>query len=64
MSLRSSPLLILQAGGTTVFSYLFFNKLNRVIKNWYSKEVWKTAIQRRKRKYYAGIGFHNLSPEI
>jgi len=29
MSLRSSPLLILQAGGTTVFSYLFFNKFKK-----------------------------------
>jgi hypothetical protein len=29
MNLRSSPLLILQAGGTTVFSYLFFNKFKK-----------------------------------
>jgi hypothetical protein len=29
MNLRSSPLLIPQAGGTTVFSYLFFNKFKK-----------------------------------
>jgi hypothetical protein len=29
MSLWSSPILILQAGGTTVFSYLFFNKFKK-----------------------------------
>jgi hypothetical protein len=43
------------------FFMLVFFKSYRVIKNWYSKEGWKNPIiQRRKRKYYADIAFHNL----
>ena len=42
-SLRSSPLLILQAGGTTVFSYLFFNKFRKGELKLVSKEIRKTA---------------------
>jgi len=46
MSLRSSPLLILQAGGTTVFSYLFFNKFKKGELKLEFKGEWKTAVFR------------------